>query len=193
MEHVNAKLNICPETVGKLSMGKGVLWSAAHSDGSDNRINGQAIADTATVSFSAAAMVGGFQWIRKLFRNREKTGEDFAAEKEAVKINRASEALKQQLLDYLSSAQEGSIDPEALDDLAKALEEIHGYHQSGKLIITGENELAEILKSITEFTDSFAESKSIAPVQKAGGSAADEFSQIRELILRQKELLHVGG
>lgn len=193
MEHVNAKLSIHSETVQKLLMGKGVVWSAAHGDGSDNRINGQAIADTATVSSSAAAMVGGFQWIRKLFRNREKTGEDFAAEKEAVKINRACEALKQQLLDYLRSAQEGLINPEALDDLAKALEEIRGYHQSGKLIITGENELAEILKSITEFTESIAESKSIAPVQKTGGSAADKFSLIREQILRQKELLHVGG
>ena len=193
MEHVNAKLSIRPETVGKLSMGKGVLWSAAHSDGSDNRINGQAIVDTATVSFSAAAMVGGFQWIRKLFRNREKTGEDFAAEKEAVKINRACEALKQQLLDYLRSAQEGLIDPEALDDLAKTLEEVRGYHQSCKLKITGEQELDEILKSITEFTESIAESKSIAPVRKAGGSAADKFSLILEQILRQKELIHVGG
>lgn len=57
---VNARLNISPEIIRKLSSGKRELWSAACPDGSDNRINGETVTEAATYSFIVASLVAGF-------------------------------------------------------------------------------------------------------------------------------------
>ena len=36
-------IEINPDIIRKLSTGNGKLWSAAHQDGSDNRINGDVV------------------------------------------------------------------------------------------------------------------------------------------------------
>ena len=85
---VGVKLEINPEIIQKLSSGKEKLWLAAHADGSDNRINENAIADATDFGVEVTAATALFQWARKLFRNRNKTQEDLAEEKEAARINR---------------------------------------------------------------------------------------------------------
>ena len=188
MENNGARLEMDPETVRKLSAGKGELWHAAHSDGSDNRVNGELVAEVSTVSFSAAFLTAGFLWLRKKFRNRGKTRQDLAAEKEAVKIGKTCSALEAQMLDYIRSAQEGRIDGELLGDLIHTLEEAGGYYRAGKLTVPDGKELTEMRKSIGEFTAAMAPDASVQPDRETGSAGQDEFSLIRNLLIRQKEL-----
>ena len=99
MIRVGVQLTIGPEIIRKLSSGQNSLWSAAHGDGSENRINGEAVAETAEYSFSLAFLTAGLMWARKQFRNRDKTKNDLAAEKEAARINKTASALEAQLKD----------------------------------------------------------------------------------------------
>ena len=92
------------------------------------------------------------------------------------------------LLDYFQAAQEGSVGKEALDELIDTLEEMRGYYRSGKLKVPGEKLLTEIRKSITGYTAELA-AASGRPVQETGAQDADEFSLIREQLIRQRELL----
>ena len=110
MIRVGVQLTINPEIIRELGSGQNSLWSAAHGDGSENRINGEAVAETAEYSFSLAFLTAGLMWARKKFRNRDKTKEDLAAEKKAAAINRASDALEEMLLEYLRAAREGEVD-----------------------------------------------------------------------------------
>ena len=191
MENVGTRLHIDPETLSLLSSGNQTLCSAAHYDGSDNRINGEAVVEAATVSFSIAFMTAAFMWLRKKFRNRGKTKNDLAAEKEAARINRTSVALEEMLLEYIRSAQEGMICAESLDELIETLEEVHGYAESGKLVVLNNQALGEIRRSVSAFTAAIAEIRSVHPVRESGSTGSDEFCLIREQLLKQKEL--IGG
>ena len=180
---VGAKLYINPEIIRKLSSGNRELWCASHADGSDNRINGGAIADAATVSTSLGIISAVFQGIRKAFRNRGKTKEDLLAEKEAVKINKSCDGFDLMLRDYLRAAQEGSIETDDLDDLIEMLEEMEEYVQHGKLTVRSEQALAETRKSIVDFTAAMMGGQPGG----ADGPSANQFRQIREQLLRQKD------
>ena len=150
MINVGVKLEINPLFIEKLSSGRHKLWSAAHPDGSDNRINSDMVLEASAYGLDFGLIAAGAQWIKKKFRNRGKTKEDFAAEKEAARINRTSGALEVMLLEYFQAAQKGSIDEEGLDELIETLSEMQGYYQSGKLAVPGESELAEMRRSIAE-------------------------------------------
>ena len=187
MANIGAKLQISPEIIQKLSSGKGGLWVAAHQDGSDNRINGEAIMDAAACSTFLGILTGIFQALKKAFRNRGKTKEDFAAEKEAANINVSCAALEAKLLDYLRSAQQGKADEEDLDDLIATLKEIRGYALAGKLKVSGEKELAQIGQSIANCTAAMTGSKAPGPVWKPGTPVADQFRAVGELLIQQKK------
>jgi len=189
MIHLHAALGVSPEIIEKLSSGN-QLWSAAHADGSDNRINSDAILNASTYGADFGILAALGQGIRKLFRNRGKTREDLAAEKEAARINRTSGALEELLLEYCRAAREGNIDEETLDELIDNLEEMQGYARAGKLQVPGVSSLTKIRKSIAAFTAAIAEEKNASPVREADASGADEFSLIRKQLLRQKELLN---
>ena len=178
---VGVRLEINQEIIRKLSSKKAGLWTAAHDDGSANRINENAVIEAAGYSTTLGILSAVFQGLRKKFRNRGKTKEDLEAEKEAAEINRASGALEQMLLDYLRAAQEGSVDEESLDELIKTLEEIMDCKQSGKLIVPGKKELAEICESIVKYTEAMTGSKPLQPIQ------ADEFSLIRDQLIAQRK------
>ncbi len=74
-------ITIDPELIRKLGAEE-KLWSAAHYDGSKNRINEDAILEAGSVSLGILTALA--LWCRKRFRNRGKTKEDLAAEKEAA-------------------------------------------------------------------------------------------------------------
>ena len=139
MKDVGVKLEINPLFIEKLNSGREKLWTAAHPDGSDNRINSDAVLEASAYGLDFGLIAAGAQWIKKKFRNRGKTKDDFAAEKEAAKINRACGALEIMLLEYFQAAQKGSIDEEGLDELIETLIEMQGYYQSGKLAVPGES------------------------------------------------------
>lgn len=192
MAQVYTGPEIGPEIIAKLSAGKKELWHAVHDDGSANRIRGDTVAKAASYhvifGFFAAALMG----IRKKFRNRGKTREDFAAEKEAARINRTCGALEEMLLEYFRAAQEGTVGEEILDELTDTLEEMHGYYRNGKLTVTGSPELAEMRKSISDYTAVLAKSRGVAvPENRTQG--ADDFSLIREQLMMQKELIRQPG
>ncbi len=152
MKSVHAALRINPEIVGKLGSGMGAFWSASHPDGSDNRIDADAVLEAGSYGIPLGILSALFQGIRKKYRNRGKTKEDLLEEKEAAKINRTGGALEEMLLEYIRAAQAGSVDEENLTELIDTLEEIQGYARAGKLKVTGKDELAEIRKSIANFT-----------------------------------------
>ena len=191
MKDVGVRLEINPLFIGKLNSGRDKLWTAAHPDGSDNRINSDAILEASAYGLDFGLIAAGAQWIKKKFRNRGKTKEDFAAEKEAAKINRTCEALEVMLLEYFQAAQRGSIDEEGLDELIGTLTEMQGYCQSRKLAVPGVRELAEMRKSIAKYTTRIAEGKAIRLAQKVETPDANEFALIREQLLLQKEM--IGG
>ena len=182
-------LEISPEIISKLSSGDSKLWLAAHEDGSDNRIDGEAILNTSSKYGEWFGVISAaFQGIRKLFRNRNKTWQDLEAEKEAYRINKTCGALEEMLLEYLQAAREGTAaDQESLDELIDTLEEIHGYYQSGKLVVPGEKELSEIRKSIGEYTAAITGDHPVQSAQDGQKANADEFVLIRELLLKQKQ------
>ncbi len=189
MIRVGVQLTIDPEIIGKLSSGQNSLWSAAHGDGSENRINGEAVAETAEYSFSLAFLTAGLMWARKKFRNRDKTKQDLAAEKEAARINKTASALEAQLKDYLLAAQKGMIDEEALDDLAAVLEEMDGYDRAGKLAVPNVRELTEIRSRITDFTAAIEGKTAVPPRPDTEKPGQGEFGLIRKQLIRQKELI----
>ena len=80
--------------------------------------------------------------------------------------------------------QEGSeVDWELLNELIDTLEQMHGYYQSGKLVVPGQKELSEIRKCIEEYTAEITGRQSVRPQDPA----ADEFVLIREQLLKQKQ------
>ena len=192
MTQTGRKLEIDPAVAEKLGIGGEALWTAAHGDGSDNRINGDVVLEASAYGADVGLLAAGAQWIRRLFRNRGKTRADLAAEKEAAGINKTCAALEQMLLDYLRDAQEGRVDAEALTELTDTLEEMQAYSRAGKLRVPGAKELTAIRESITAFTSALAEEAGV-PVRTAEVPDADEFALIREQLLTQKELTGGAG
>ncbi len=188
MTDTGVNLEINPEVTAKLSAGQ-KLWFASRDDGSANRINGDAVLEAGSYSVSLGVLAALGMWIRKKFRNRGKTKEDFAAEKEAAEINRTCVALEQMLLEYIQSAQKGVFDAEAVGELNDTLEAMQRYDQAGKLVVPGRKELAEIRKSIADYTEAMAKSKSVQPDRTAGTARTNEFGAVRELLKRQAALL----
>ena len=178
-----------PEIPEKLSAGETKLWSSVHKDDTDNRINGDEVLEASTDGIGVGLLTAGEQWLRKLFRNRGKTKEDLAAEKEASRINRTSDALEEMLLEYFRAAREGRVEEEPLQELIDTLEETEAYYRAGKLRVTGEQELSEMRRSIGEFTAAIAERYNAQPLQETDSSGRDEFFRIRELLIHQKHLL----
>lgn len=159
------------------------------TDGSDNRINSDVVLEASTYGLDFGLIAAGVQWIKKKFRNRGKTKDDFEAEKEAARINRTCGALEVMLLEYFRAAQKGLIDEEGMDELLDTLSEMQGYCQSGKLAVPGERDLAEMHKSIANYTAQIAEGKAIQPVHGTEASGANAFALIRKQLLLQKEML----
>lgn len=190
MKNTGVQMEINQEIVDKLSVGKGSIWFATHSDESDNKINEDAILDTASYSISLAVLSTIGQSLRKMFRNKKKTQEELAAEKEAAMINRTAGALEEMMLEYIQAAKEGAVDEESLDELTRTLGEIQEYYQAGKLKVTDQNAMAEIRKSISEFTTAMAEEKRTAIPAKPDTTGKDEFRVIIEQLAIQKELIH---
>ena len=181
-------MDIHPEIIRKLSSGDSQLWHAAHNDGSDNRINGDTILEASGYGTEFGIVAAVSMGIRKLFRNRNKTQQDLKAEKEALTINNTCGALDEMLLEYIQTVRKGAAaDQGLLDELIDTLEEMHGYYQSGKLIVPGEKELSEIRKIIEEYTAETAGSHSDRPARHDQNPDADEFVLIRELLLKQKQ------
>lgn len=181
MTHTDTKLTIDPEIVSKLHSGESGFCFAAHSDGSDNRIDSDAIMDAATVGATIGIMTAVFQGLKKAFRNRGKTQDDLQAEKEAAKINKTCGSLDLLLGDYLEAAQKGIVEEDDLDLLIDTLRDTESCYQSGKLKVSGEKELAVISQSIADFT------AAMTGCEAAETSAADPFRRILEQLVRQKE------
>ena len=173
-----------PEIITKLSTEGNQLWRAGHDDGSDNRINADTILEASSYGTGFGIIAAVSMGIRKMFRNRNKTQQDLKAEKEALRINNTCGALSEMLLEYLQAVQEGSeVDRELLNELIDTLEQMHGYYQSGKLVVPGQKELSEIRKCIEEYTAEITGRQSVRPQDPA----ADEFVLIREQLLKQKQ------
>ena len=190
MVQTNVKLEVNPEILQKLRYSDAELWTAAHGDGSDNRVNWNAVADADSIDTSLGVLTAAFQGLRKAFRNRGKTKEDFAAEKEAAQINRTCGALSQMLLEYLEAAQAGNLDGESLDELTGVLEEMDGYNQAGKLAIPGEKELLQICKSVAAYTDALTGAQNARELEMTARRA---FRLIREQLVRQREWIGEGA
>ncbi len=180
-------LEINPEIIRKLSAGDSRLWLAAHEDGSDNRINGDTILEASTYSAAFGVIAAASQGIRKLFRNRHKTRQDLADKKEAYRINNTCGALQEMLLEYLQTAGKGeAVGSESLEELIDTLEEMHGYAETGKLVIPGEKELTEIRRSIGKYTAALTGKPAERPEGNGQKPDMDEFLLIREILLKQK-------
>ena len=186
MIEVGVNLTINQELVDKISLEGKRLWAAAHDDGSHNRFDGEAVADAATISFGLSAIVAGIAGARKAYKNKDKSKEDLKAEQEARKINEVCDSLTVWLQTYIRSAQNGRIDEKSFDYLSDILQELHEYNKAGKMVIPGKEELAELRKSITEYTSAIAINKGYGPVKVSG---PDDFYIIRDQLLRQKEIL----
>ncbi|MBQ7182930.1 MAG: hypothetical protein IJR97_03010 [Clostridia bacterium] len=179
-------ITIDPDLLSKLGAEKR-LWSASHYDGSKNRINEDAILEAGTVSLGILTALA--LWCRKKFRNRGKTKEDLAAEKEAARINDTCGALKEKLLEYFQAAQKGRIDGEDLDDLIDTLDEMQKHDEAGKLSAEGRQELAGVQKAVAQVTralggNSAPEAAWGTTTQSAGG-----FGAVRDELIRQRDLL----
>ena len=188
MIHTGLNLDVNPELIAKLSAGQ-MICHASHDDGSANRINTDAVLEAGSYATSFGILAALFMWIRKRFRNRGKTKEDLAAEKEAAEINRTCGALEVLLMEYLQSAREGLINEESSGELIDVLAAVQGYEASGKLDVPGREELAAIRRSIAEYTGEIAESRSVRPGLKEAAAGKNEFRTIRELLLQQREML----
>ena len=188
MIQTGLNLEMHPDLTAKLSAGR-KLWQAAHEDGSANRVDADAVLDAAATDTCLGILTATAMWIRKKFRNRGKTREDFAAEKEAADINRSCDALDEMLLEYIQSAEKGMVDGEALDELIATLEEMQAYDEAGKLTLPDRASVSEIRKALAKYTAAIDERRSVRPAREAEPTGASEFRQIRELLLRQKELL----
>lgn len=180
----NARLLIDPAIVERIGNANRTLWHAAHADGSDNRINAEEIMDVSSYSTSLGILDAIGQWIRKTFRNRNKSNDDLQAEKEAAKINTTCDALEVMLEDYLKAAQHGTIDEESLTELIDTLTLMQQYRQAGTISVAGKIELEQIRKSITEFTQAVT-GKGMQKIKEQ----TDEFGAIKEQLLLQREWL----
>lgn len=189
MAQMKSKLILRPEIPEKLEAGKEKLWLAVHGDGSDNRINEDRILEAASYSIGIGLLSAAAQGIRRRFRNRKKTPEDLAAEKEADRINKTSGALEEMLLEYFRPAQQGIVEEETLDELTEVLDEMHEYCRAGKIRIPGQRELTEMRRSIEQFTAALAAEKGVRTAEKTENPEADEFFRIREQLLQQKKLI----
>ena len=186
MTEIGVKLEMNPALIMKISSGE-KLWNATHDDGSKNRIDADTVLQAGTYGTLFGVLTALFMWTRKKYRNRGKSKEDFDAEKEAARINRTCGALEVMLLEYIRSAQNGMIDEETLDELIDTLEEMHGYDLAGKLQITNREDLTEIRKGITKYTDAIAKSKSAQTTQETGMTETYEFDMIRDQLICQRE------
>ena len=63
---------------------------------------------------------------------------------------------------------------------------MHGYYQSGKLVVPGEKELYEIRKSMEEYAAAITGDPSDRPARDDQKPDEDEFMLIRELLLKQR-------
>jgi len=194
MAQTGIRLEVNPEVIQKLRSSDAVLWIAAHKDGSDNRVNWNAVADADIVGGASLGILAAvFQGLKKAFRNRGKTKDDLTAEKEAANINRTCGALSQMLLEYMEAAQAGSIDRESLDELIEVLEEIDGYYQAGKLKIPDDKAMLEIYKSITAYTAALIEGGNAQPSQGIEITARPAFRLIQAQLIQQREWIGEGG
>lgn len=191
MKDVGIKLEISPLIIESFGSGKEKLWSAVHDDGSANRVNGDVVYAASSYALDFGLIAAGAMWIRKKFRNKGKTKEDLAAEKEAAKINSVSRSLEILLREYFRAAREGSIDEVTLDALIGRLAEMQEYEQSGKLKVLDENAMEEIRRSIAEYTAAItggAESHSTRTAEVQGTGV---LSMIREQLIRQRDLISI--
>lgn len=176
---------IDPTLISKLGAEKR-LWSAAHDDGSKNRINEDAILEAGSVSLGILTALA--LWCRKRFRNRGKTKEDLAAEKEAARINDTCGALQEKLLEYFQSAQKGRFDDEDLDDLIDTLDEMRKHDEAGKLSTAGRQELYEIRDAAAGITAALGGTGSAGQAWKTTARSAGGFGAVRDELIRQKSL-----
>lgn len=183
MARLDARISIDPVILERLGAGKSGLWTAAHGDGSDNRINVDEVLEAGTYSTSLGVLDGILQGARKAFRNRGKTQADFAAEKEAADVNKTCAAFDLMLRDYLLQARQGMPEQEALDDLLGILGEMQSCEQAGKLRVPGKGPLTQICRAVADHTAALT-----------GGPLAevpeeDLFGFLREQLQRQKDML----
>ena len=188
MKQFQARLTIDPQIVSALGSDKATLWRAAHGDGSDNRINADAVMDVAAYSTALGVVSAVSQFFRKAFKNRKKTAEDLAAEKEAAAINQTCVANAEMLREYLLNAMEGKLDGQALDELIESLQTVQRFARKGLLETPGNKELAQLCESVAAFTAALSGS----PAEKPAPSiqVADAFGFLLEQLIRQKE--HIG-
>ena len=179
-------ITIDPELIRKLGADE-KLWSAAHYDGSKNRINEDAILEAGSVSLGILTALA--LWCRKKFRNRGKTKEDLAAEKEAARINDTCGALKEKLLEYFQSARKGRIDVEDLDDLIDTLDEMEKHDKTGKLSAAGRQELAGIQKAAAQVSAALGGNSVPGQAWGTTSQSAGGFGAIRDELIRQRDLL----
>lgn len=177
-----------PELISDLDAGQ-TIWRAAHGDGSENRINEDAVMETATHSISLGLLTAFFLWIRKRFKNRGKTSEDLRAEREAVRINRTCDAMEEMLSEYFRSAQNGCVEETALSELIETTETMLSYDRDGKLAIRNREKLIGLRKSIEAYTDAIEKRERAPAHSEREEDGTDEFRRIRDLLIRQKETL----
>ncbi len=179
-------ITIDPELIRKLGAEE-KLWSAAHYDGSKNRINEDAILEAGSVSLGILTALA--LWCRKRFRNRGKTKEDLAAEKEAARINDTCGALKEKMLEYFQSARKGRIDGEDLDDLIDTLDEMRKHDEAGKLSTAGRQELAAVQKAVAQVTAALMGNSAPGQAWGTAAQSAGGFGAVRDELIRQRDLL----
>ena len=190
MVQFNTKMKVSPEMIEKLSGESGKLWSAAHVDSSDSRVDLNALNKFDPILFPELNFASlGIEAVKKLIHNSGKTQQDYIAEEDATRINKTCGALEEMLLEYFQAAQKGIIDEESLDELIDTLDEIRGYYAFGKMKVPGEKELAEILESITTFTVSLAKEMQGHSVPETEASNADPFTRIRDRLIQQRKLI----
>lgn len=185
MKQLPVKLSIDPEIVNALGPDRAPLWCAAHADGSDNRVDADAVLDAAGYGVTFGVLSAVSQFFRKTFKNRGKSQEDLAAEKETAGINRTCAALEEMLREYFLKAQEGTIDGEALDELTDTLGTVQGYAREGRLKTPGIRELRLICDRMAAFTAALTGSPAGQPAPSM--PAEEAFRFIGEQLIRQKK------
>ena len=194
MPSFNARLSVSPEILKKLASEDQLsqeekLFCAAAYDGSNNRINSDAIIDASSHGLDVGLLTAAGLWIRKRFRDRRKTRADLAVEKEAARINQTCTALSEMLLEYLRAAQEGSVDAESLGELTDNLSWVSGYYGAGKLITPCKKDLAAIRAAVGDFTAALEKEKNARPAQIDASPDRNDLILLREYLLRQQQLL----
>lgn len=194
MPSFNVRLSVSPEILEKLAsedqLGPGEkLFCAAAYDGSDNRIDSEAILDASVHGLDVGLLTAAGMWIRKRFRDRGKTRADLAVEKEAARINLTCTALSEMLLEYLRAAREGSVDGESLGELIDNLSWVSGYYGAGKLVTPCKKDLAAVRAAVGDFTAALEKEKNVRPAQIDALPDRNDLILLREYLLRQQQLL----